>query len=319
MPQKVILDVDPGRDDAVALMIAALHPDIELLGVTVTHGNRPLTQTLENCLRVLDWIGAPVPVYAGASQPLLAFIDPARRDPAAIYRLVERIEGEMLDLPAATSQPQAQHAVAWLIETLMASDGDIVLVPVGPMTNIALAIRQEPRIVGKIREVIFMGGAVFSGNITPEAEFNIWMDPEAARIVLNAGIRKVTMVPLDATFAGYVTRADCEGLIALGTPAGIAAGQLTLHRIEGAEMGVPDAAPIHDALAMCAVLDPHVLQDVRPCVLDVNAGGGKSDGRTIADLRPGVWGERAPTAYVALGADRQRFAAMLREILARRA
>lgn len=318
MPQKVILDVDPGRDDAVAIMLAALSPDIDLLGVSVTHGNRPLDVTVANALRVIDWLETDIPVYRGAEFPLLSFIDPARRDPKWIYDLIETIEGSDLDLPLPTSVPQKQHAVTWLIETLMGSDGDIVLCPVGPMTNIALAIRMEPRVVGKIEEMIFMGGAIGPGNIAPCAEFNVWKDPEAARIVLNAGIKKVTMVPLDATHAANITRDECQTLINLGTRGGEGAGKLAMRRIaRGTELGSKgEAGPIHDALVICTVIDPSVLQDVRHTSLDVIVNpGGRDDGQTVADLRPGGWEKEPFNATVALSADREKFVRMLTEIL----
>ncbi len=319
MPRKVILDVDPGRDDAVAIMLAALSPDIDLLGVSVTHGNRPLEVTVANALRVVDWLALDIPVYRGAAEPLLSFIDPQRRDPQWIYDLIETIEGSDLDLPPATSQVQDQHAVTWLIDILMASDGDIVLCPTGPMTNIALAIRMEPRIVDKIEELIFMGGAVGPGNISASAEFNVWKDPEAARIVLNAGVEKVTMVPLDATHKAYITRDECQALIDLGTRGGEGAGKLAMHRVAGGmELGTKtQSGPVHDALVICAVVDPTVLQDVHHTALDVIVNpAGLDDGRTVADLRPGNW-ERGPAnASVAVGADREKFIRMLTEILA---
>jgi inosine-uridine nucleoside N-ribohydrolase len=318
MRRKVILDVDPGRDDAVAIMLAALSPEIDLLGVSVTHGNRPLNVTVPNALRVVNWLKLDIPVYRGAEEPLLSFIDPQRRDPKWIYDLIETIEGSDLDLPATTSQPQDQHAVSWLIETLMSSNGDIVLCPVGPMTNIALAIRMEPRIVEKIEEMIFMGGAVGPGNISPCAEFNVWKDPEAARIVLNAGIKKVTMVPLDATHSAHITRDECQALIDLGTRGGEGAGKLAMRRIaRGTELGSKmEAGPIHDALVVCAVLDPSVLQQVHHTPLDVIVNpGGKDDGQTVVDLRPGDWAKAPSNAQVALSADREKFVQMLTEIL----
>src|SRR6185436_12801174 len=185
IPTKVILDVDTGTDDAVALMTAALSPDLELVGATTVNGNTTIDYTTENTLRVFDWIGMPqVPVYRGVDRPLV------RTD---VKRgMATRIHGDLLDLPpvsnGATLQPG--NAVDWLIETYLASDGDVVLCPVGPLTNIAMAIEKVP-------EIVIMGGAHDHGNITASAEFNIWLDPEAARIVVNCG-RPIRMVPLDA-------------------------------------------------------------------------------------------------------------------------
>src|SRR5215213_2680073 len=194
MATKMILDVDTGTDDAVALMTAALSPDVELVGATV------------------------------AAQP--------------------------------------QHAVDWLIDTYLASEGDITLVPVGPLTNIATAMQKEPRILDAIPEIVLMGGAHDHGNTTASAEFNIWMDPEAARIVVNSG-RPIRMIPLDATHRALVSGEDCERLRALGTPAGEAAARFTLKRIEGYEatqkMHRAGAAPVHDALAVCSIIDPSIV------------------------------------------------------------
>ena len=216
MTTKIILDVDTGTDDAVALMTAALSPDIELLGATVVNGNTRLDSCVENTLRVFDWIGLPeVPVFRGMGGPLA-------RPQATQLNPASRIHGDLLDLPEATTRAQPQHAVDWLIDTYLASDGDITLVPVGPLTNVATAIQKEPRILERIPEIVIMGGAHDHGNSTASAEFNIWLDPEAARIVVNCG-RPIRMVPLDATHRALVSLEDAERLRALGTPAGEAA------------------------------------------------------------------------------------------------
>src|SRR4051812_28126580 len=233
MPTKVILDVDTGTDDAVALMTAALSPDIELVGATTVNGNTTIDYTTENTLRVFDWIGMPeVPVYRGLDRPLVR---------SQVARgMATRIHGDLLDLPevshGATLQPG--HAVDWLIETYLASSGDIVLRPVGPLTNIAMAIQKEPRIVDAIPEIVIMGGAHDHGNMTASAEFNIWLDPEAARVVVNCG-RPIRMVPLDATHRALVSTEDAARLRALGTPAGEAAARFVLKRIDGYDATQP--------------------------------------------------------------------------------
>src|ERR1044071_1378233 len=206
MPTKMILDVDTGTDDAVALMTAALSPDLELVGATSVNGNTSIEYTTENTLRVFDFIGMPeVPVYRGMDRPLVR--TDVKRGMAA------RIHGDMLDLPEVSRGATLRegHAVDWLIETYLASDGDIVLCPVGPLTNIAMAIQREPKIVEKIPEIVIMGGAHDHGNITASAEFNIWLDPEAARIVVNCGAR-IRMVPLDATHRALVSTDDAARL-----------------------------------------------------------------------------------------------------------
>ena len=312
MATKVILDVDTGTDDAVALMTAALSPDLELVGATVVNGNTVLESCVENTLRVFEWIGMPdVPVHGGMSRPL-ARVQATQLQPAT------RIHGDKLDLPPATIKAGTQHAVDWLIDTYLASDGDITLVPVGPLTNVATAIQKEPRILEKIPEIVIMGGAHDHGNSTPSAEFNIWLDPEAARIVVNCG-RPIRMVPLDATHRALVSTEDAGRLRALGTPAGEAAARFVLKRIEGYDATQPmphrlGAAPVHDALAVCAIIDPTVITtELIP--VDVETNAELSVGRTVCDFR--FRGGKPANVHFAMGADEPKFVRMLTEILAR--
>jgi inosine-uridine nucleoside N-ribohydrolase len=316
MALKVILDVDTGTDDAVALMAAALSPDIELVGATSVNGNTTIDFTTENTLRVFDFIGMPeVPVYRGVDRPLV------RTD---VKRgMAERIHGDMLDLPAASkARLQPQHAVDWLIETYLASDGDIVLCPVGPLTNIAMAIQKEPRILDAIPEIVIMGGAHDHGNITASAEFNIWLDPEAARIVVNCG-RPIRMVPLDATHRALVSTEDAARLRALGTPAGEAAARFVLQRIDGYDATQPMprkdgalAAPVHDALAVCAIIDPSILT-TEHIPVDVEVHAELSIGRTVCDFR--FRSGKPANVHFAMDADEPKFVAMLLDILGRTA
>lgn len=314
MPTKVILDVDTGTDDAVALMVAALSPDIELIGATTVNGNTTLDNTTENTLRVFDWIGLPhVPTHRGMDRPL-ARTQMQQLNPAS------RIHGSLLDLPpvshGATLQPG--HAVDWLIDTYLASAGDIVLCPVGPLTNIATAIQKEPRILEKIPEIVIMGGAHDHGNSTPSAEFNIWLDPEAARIVVNCGV-PIRMIPLDATHRALVSSEDAARLRALGTPAGEAAARFVLKRIDGydATQKMPHregAAPVHDALAVCAIIDPSIVTtELIPVDVEVHAE--LSLGRTVCDFR--FRGGKPANVHFATDADEPKFIRMLLEILGR--
>ena len=188
-------------------MVAALAPDLDLVGATTVNGNTTIDYTTENTLRVLDWIGRPeIPVVRGLDRPL------AR--PQISRGMAERIHGDLLDLPPASHGATIHpgNAVDWLIETYLASDGDIVLCPVGPLTNIAMAIVKEPRILEKIPEIVIMGGAHHEGNQTASAEFNFWIDPEAARVVVHCG-RPIRMVPLTVpgsrprTPSGFTTSA----------------------------------------------------------------------------------------------------------------
>jgi inosine-uridine nucleoside N-ribohydrolase len=317
MPTKVILDVDTGTDDAVALMTAALSPDIELIGATSVNGNTSIDFTTENTLRVFDFIGMPqVPVYRGMDRPMVR--TDVKRGMAA------RIHGDMLDLPEVSHGATLQdgHAVDWLIDTYLASNGDIVLCPVGPLTNIAMAILREPRIVERIPEIVIMGGAHDHGNITASAEFNIWLDPEAARIVVNCGA-PIRMVPLDATHRALVSTEDAARLRGLGTPAGEAAARFVLQRIDGYDATQPMprrgdalAAPVHDALAVCAIIDPTILTtELIP--VDVETRAELSIGRTVCDRR--FRSGKPANVHFAMDADEPKFNRMLLEILGRTA
>jgi inosine-uridine nucleoside N-ribohydrolase len=313
MPQKVILDVDTGTDDAVALMIAALSPDLELVGATTVNGNTLVQNCTENTLRVFDYIGkSEIPVFEGMQLPLVRF-NTEQAIPAT------GIHGDFLDLPPSRTKKQAQHAVDWLIETYMKSDGDIILVPVGPLTNIAAAMRKEPRILEKIPELVIMGGAHDHGNSTPSAEFNIWLDPEAARIVVNCG-RPIRMIPLDATHRALVSKEDCVRLREIGAPAAIATALCTERRIAGYDQSQPmhrlGAAPVHDALAVCAIIDPTVVT-TQFINVDVETSGELTDGRTVCDFRHRSKG--APNVHFATDADESKFVRMLMEILGRTA
>jgi inosine-uridine nucleoside N-ribohydrolase len=313
MPQKLILDVDTGTDDAVALMVAALSPDLELVGATTVNGNTLVQNCTENTLRVFDYIGkSHIPTFQGMSLPLV-------RGNAQQQISAKGIHGDFLDLPPSTTKVQPQHAVDWLIETYMKSDGDIILVPVGPLTNIAAAIRKEPRILDKIPELVIMGGAHEHGNSTPSAEFNIWLDPEAAKIVVGCG-RPIRMIPLDATHKALVSREDCAALREIGTPAAIATALCTERRIAGYDESQPmhrlGAAPVHDALAVCAIIDPAIVT-TQHIYVDVETKGELTDGRTVCDFRHRSLGQ--PNVHFATDADEPKFVRMLKEILGRTA
>lgn len=315
MATKVILDVDTGTDDAVALMTAALSPDLELVGATTVNGNTTLDYTTENTLRVFDWIGMPhIPVYRGMDRPI------AR--PQADLGMASTVHGNLLDLPPASHGAvlQPQHAVDWLIDTYLASDGDIVLCPVGPLSNIAMAIQKEPRILEAIPEIVIMGGAHHVGNRSASGEFNFWLDPEAARIVVNCG-RPIRMVPLDATHRAALSADDAQRLRDLGTPAGEAAARFVLQRIDGYQHtqpvpGRPGVAPIHDALAVLAIVDPTIITTVHIPV-DVEVVSPISFGRTVCDFRERP--DSPPNVHFAVDADEPKFVRMLMDILGRTA
>ena len=303
------MDVDTGSDDAIAIMVSALAPEIELLGVTTVNGNCPVEICTENTLRVLDHIGANIPVYQGASLPLSATLTPGRK-PNIPSREPTKYHGHYLDLPAAHSTKDQRNAVEWIIETYLQSDGDIILVPVGPLTNIALAIRQAPEILAKIPKLVIMGGGHHVTNCTPSAEFNIWVDPEAARVVMNCG-RPIKLITLDATHDALFDMQTCESLRRIDTAAATCCAKLAAARIDAYDKNQPMAsrgsAPVHDALAVCAIIDPDVVSTVYAHV-DVETTGELTDGRTVIDIdRSGDNGRMAPNVHVALHADGKRF------------
>jgi inosine-uridine nucleoside N-ribohydrolase len=311
----VILDVDTGTDDAVALMLAALHPEIELIGACSVNGNVSLDFTTENTLRVFDHIGVPVPVYRGLAKPLVREDFPVPR--GAPNPGTTNVHGDYLDIPPATSTIQDVGAVEFLIETYRAATEEIVLIPVGPLTNIAAALRVEPRLAQWIPRTIIMGGAHRTGNLTPRAEFNIWADPEAAHVVFHAGLRDLTLVPLDATHKALVSLVDCAALRGLGTPAGEATATFVERRIrgydEGQPMSRPGAAPVHDALCVAAVFQPDIIT-TEQLYVTVETHGEVTVGETVIDVAGRS--KQPPNMAVAFDADEQAFVQILLETFA---
>ncbi|MEV4314125.1 nucleoside hydrolase [Actinocrispum sp. NPDC049592] len=310
--RKVILDVDTGTDDAVAIMFAALHPSVELIGVTTVNGNVPLANTTDNTLRVLDHIGSSVPVYPGLAHPI------ARRGfPGQLHFRPDTkhdMHGQALPLPEPRSSAQDTDAVSFIVSTLRAATAPVTLVAVGPLSNIATAVSVDPSIVDAVDELVIMGGAHSYGNVTPSAEFNIWTDPEAAFMVFSAGFAKVTLVTLDATHQALVTRADCEAFAALGTPAGEAASALISRRINAytANHGaaITDTAPVHDAVCTVYLVRPDIIT-TRELHVTVETTGRLTVGRTVIDTRPNANGK--PNAHVAFTADPGVLVSQLKE------
>ncbi|MBX6371947.1 MAG: nucleoside hydrolase [Acidothermus sp.] len=310
MTTKLILDVDTGTDDAVALMFAALHPELELVGVTTVSGNVPVECSTENSLRVLDTIGrGDIGVHPGLTHPLARWNTPVRRH--LLTDPTRNMHGTYLPLPAATSKASTIGAVEFLIETYRGASDEITLVAVAPLSNLGAALALEPRLRDLVPRLVIMGGGHAMGNETPAAEFNIWADPEAAHVVLTAGFRDVTLVPLDATCQALVSRADCDRLAALDTPAGRTAAELIRHRIDaytaGHAVDVPDAAPVPDALCTALLVDPDVVR-TRRLHVDVETEGRLTRGHTVMDTRPDG---QPPNCTVALHADGRRFVELL--------
>ncbi|MEP3277758.1 MAG: nucleoside hydrolase [Stappiaceae bacterium] len=316
MARKLILDVDTGTDDAVAIMLAALHSDLDLVGVTTVNGNAEVHYCTDNSLRVLDHIGrSDIPVFEGASKPI---VRPDFPVPRSKDDLTDKIHGKTLPLPEATSVKANKHAVEFLIETYRATTDEITLVPVAPLTNIAAALALDPRLVDRVPEIVIMGGGHEIGNVTPSAEFNIWGDPEAAAKVFAAGFEKMTLVPLDATHKALINLEDCARFRDLNTPAAVATAGVVEHRIgvhdEIQQMDQLGAAPVHDALCIAYLLEPEVLT-LRNCHVDVETRGELTVGRTVIDTH-GRSGKTA-NCSVAFDADPRRFVRLLTDTFAK--
>ncbi len=318
--KKVILDVDTGTDDAIAIMTAVMSENLEVLGVCAVNGNRGIDFTTENTLRVVEYLGKDIPVFRGCSLPMVVSLTEGRREDIP-YKgpkdPQDNVHGDYIDLPPATIQEQPVSAVRWLVDTLMASEGDITLIPVGPLTNIAMALRIEPRIAQKIKRIVIMGGGCREVNITPTAEFNFWIDPEAAKIVFDCGC-DILVVPLDATHAAAVSIRTAEALERKGTKPATLTARIIRQRQNAYKHWQPmadiNSVPVHDALAVCAVLDESVLGPVVETYADVDIGKGAADGMSIFDL-DNRYKDRKKNVKVALGADPERFADMLLNIL----
>ena len=305
MRRKIILDCDPGHDDAMAILLARGNPGIELLAITTVAGNQTLDKTSLNARRVCTVAGIrDVPVAAGCDRPL------TRELKTAAY-----IHGESgLDGPAfgePTVPLDQRHAVDVIIQLVMQSSGDVTLVPTGPLTNIAMAIRKEPRIVNKVQEIVLMGGAYTRGNATPAAEFNIYVDPEAAAIVFTAGWL-LTMVGLDLTHQALATPPVLQRIADLGTPvARIAVELLEFFRETYRRNSGFDSPPVHDPCAVARVIDPRVMQCVDAYVA-IETQGEFTSGMTVTDFASG------PTnAQVATKLDVDKFWNLMVDAIAR--
>jgi purine nucleosidase len=295
MATRIVLDCDPGHDDAIALLLALASPEVELAGVTTVAGNQTVEKTTANALRVLEFAGREVPVARGADRPLV-------RD----RFVADYVHGETgldgPDLPPAAGATVAQHAV----DFLAANVAGTTLVATGPLTNVALLLALHPEAVPE--RIVLMGGAIGEGNVTPAAEFNIWADPEAARRVFESGI-DVTMVGLDVTHRALVTAAHAERLRASGRVGRMAAELVdfysAFHRRVYPELA---GSPMHDAVALAHVLDPTIL-DVVPARIEVDCAWDAGRGRTNVDTRGR--GGPEPNAEVAVGIDAERFLELL--------
>ena len=273
----IVLDCDPGHDDALAILLAHGSPLVELLAITTVAGNQTLEKTTLNARRVCTVAGIrDVPVAAGCAAPLLRPLVTAAHIHGA-----SGLDGADFDEP--TVPLSDRHAVDLIVETVMGRPGEVTLVPTGPLTNIAMALRREPRIASRVREVVLMGGAFGRGNVTPAAEFNIAVDPEAAAVVFEAGW-PLTMVGLDLTHQALATPAVLARIEAVGTPAARTMGQLlrffrdTYQR--EAQLASP---PVHDPCAVARVIRPELVE-VTDAFVAVETQGRWTSGMTVTDF-----------------------------------
>jgi inosine-uridine nucleoside N-ribohydrolase len=299
MPTKVLLDCDPGHDDAIALLLALASPELELLGVTTVAGNQTLDKTTANALRVLEFAGREdVPVAAGADRPLV------REQFVASYVHGETgLDGP--DLPPPQGAPINRHAVDFLADKIREADGAVTLVPVGPLTNVALLLALHPD--ARPQRIVLMGGAIAEGNVTPAAEFNIWCDPEAAARVFSSGI-DVTMIGLDVTHKALFTAAH------MGRLAGRVGAMVNeLLRFYGhfhKEVYNFDGSPIHDAVAVAHVIRDDIVR-TEHLNTEIDVESELCRGRTVVD----VWRRsgREPNSNVGVDIDADGFLGLLIE------
>jgi len=308
MTIRLRLYVDTGTDDAVAIMLAALHPDLELAAVTTVNGNVPVKNCTDNSLRTLDFIGkSSIPVYEGAPEPIARPDFPIPRK----TRGISEIHGERLDIPDAVTAKADGIAANVILEEFRSGGsgaGSTILVAVGPLTNVALALKLDPTLATRIPKLVIMGGGHEVPNVTPSAEFNIWADPEAAAVVLGSNIGEIILVPLDSTHKALISTEDCAAFRALGTPAGEATARFVERRIEGYDASQPmarlGAAPVHDALCIAYLIDPSVIP-IEKYWVEVETDGPLTVGRTVVDTHHRSGQE--PNVWVSLDADEKKF------------
>lgn len=303
---KIILDVDPGIDDAMAIALASKWPNVELLGLTTVAGNLSLEKTTSNAGKILNLLGEKCKVYSGMSEPLVRKLHTA-----------EHIHGPTglgyADLPEVKEYISPKHAVDFIIEQVNKYPGEVRIIAVGPLTNIAVAIKKDPSLVDKVNGIYVMGGAVFTqGNVTPAAEFNIYADPESAQIVFNCGA-EVTLVGLDVTLKALLTREHLDILQLKGGKLGQSIADMTKFYLERyKDHNKLAGCALHDPLAVGVALD-ETLVEKELIYVAVETAGEYTRGATIGDTH-GRFGHK-PNIYVCTEIDSERFLRMFMDIL----
>jgi inosine-uridine nucleoside N-ribohydrolase len=303
---KILIDCDPGHDDAVALLFAARH--LDLVGVTTAHGNNSLANTTRNALAVLELAGIDVPLAQGFAEPLVG-------KPVHALNIHGATGLDGATIPPPTRQPIAKHAVEFIIETARALPGELVVAVIGPETNLAVALKQEPRLAGWLKEIAVMGGSTTRGNITPAAEFNIFCDPEAAATVFAAGV-PIRMVGLNVTRQTGFEPSDIARLRASGRRvAGVIADLMAFYLGRQNKTFGLGVAPMHDVCAIVPYAAPDLITHV-PAVVAIELNGTHTRGMTVCDLRIGADAPK-PNAQVATEAQSRTLIDLVIETLLR--
>lgn len=294
---KIILDCDPGHDDAVAILLAAKSEKIDLLGITVVAGNQTLEKTSVNALNVCQCLGIDVPVYAGCGQPMIR-----EKIVAADIHGETGLDGPVFE--PLTKKLEPVHAVNFIIDTIMKSDDDITMVTTGPMTNLGMAMRMEPKIVNKIKQIVLMGGAYTNGNVTPAAEFNIIADADAAYVAFTSG-RPITMVGLDVTRKVLCYPEIVARMGKIENKASKLFVELMGHFCKTQkEVFGWEGGPLHDPVTIAYLIEPKVLT-VKPMNAEIDIRSTQSYGRTNCDFFG--YQNKKETADVAVDIDVEKF------------
>jgi inosine-uridine nucleoside N-ribohydrolase len=306
MSVPILIDCDPGHDDAIALLLAVASPEVELLGVTTVCGNQTVEKTTANAIRVLEFVGrGDVPVAAGADRPLVRelFV-------AAYVHGESGLDGPAL--PPPQKAPEDEHAVDFLAARILGAPEPPTLVAVGPLTNVALLLAHYPEVTEHVRRVVVMGGAIAEGNVTPAAEFNVWADPEAARRLFGSEL-DVTMIGLDVTHKALLTPAHGARLRETGKAGTLVAGLLEFFTVFHRETYGFPGSPIHDAVAVAQVIRAGIVETLERHV-EIETGSELCRGRTVVDLWRRTGNE--PNAKVGVDIDAEAFLDLLCERVA---
>lgn len=323
--KKVILDVDTGSDDAIAILLAAAAPALDVVGICTVFGNKPLENTTENTLRVVEMLGKDFHVYRGCPNSIVKRLNPNRRKIKTEIKPSKDSEGNPVMIHAdyigqmpSKRVPESKDAVHFYIDYLSCAEEKTTVILLGPQTNLALALSIRPEIAQNIEEIIMMGGGFFKSNATIAAEFNIYQDPEAAQIIAESGC-KLMYVSLDATHRACISQEVIRSIGNLGNKAGRLAAELAESILHAYQIIQPMedrfSVPLHDALAVCYAIEPSVLQDLLFTRVDIDFSGGYADGQTLVDTR--TYTDKPRNAWFARSADGVLFRDMVFDYISR--